>query len=36
MSIYDKRRRPSTEPLEEAFGIPIEPGLLQRALTHRS
>jgi len=36
MSINDKRRRPSTEPLEEAFGIPIEPGLLQRALTHRS
>src|SRR3954463_14392649 len=32
----DKRRRPSTAPLEEAFGIPIEPGLLERALTHRS
>src|SRR4051812_49611830 len=32
----DKRRRPSTAPLEEAFGIPIEPSLLQRALTHRS
>ncbi|AGZ45561.1 ribonuclease III [Actinoplanes friuliensis] len=36
MSISDKRRRPSTEPLEEAFGIPFEPGLLERALTHRS
>jgi ribonuclease-3 len=36
MSIQDKRRRPSTEPLEEAFGIPFEPGLLERALTHRS
>src|SRR6195952_5363806 len=32
----EKRRRPSTEPLEEAFGIPFEPGLLERALTHRS
>nr|BFE68439.1 hypothetical protein GCM10020092_017400 [Actinoplanes digitatis] len=36
MSSSDKRRRPSTEPLEEAFGIPFEPGLLERALTHRS
>jgi ribonuclease-3 len=35
MSI-DKRKRPSTAPLEEAFGIPIEPGLLEKALTHRS
>src|SRR5438105_15067907 len=34
--MYDKRRRPSTEPLEEAFGIPFEPGLLELALTHRS
>src|SRR3954451_15549822 len=32
----DKRRRPPTLPLEEAFGIPFEPGLLERALTHRS
>src|SRR3954465_4235822 len=32
----DKRRRPSTAPLEEAFGIPFEPALLERALTHRS
>jgi ribonuclease III len=31
-----KRRRPSTAPLEEAFGVPIEPELLERALTHRS
>ncbi|WP_041832798.1 ribonuclease III [Actinoplanes sp. N902-109] len=37
MSSNDKRRvRPSTEPLEEAFGIPFDPELLQRALTHRS
>src|SRR6478752_7261383 len=36
MSISYKRRRPSTEPLEEAFGIPFEPSLLERALTHRS
>src|ERR1043165_1678495 len=32
----DKRRRPPTLPLEEAFGVPIEPTLLERALTHRS
>src|ERR671933_1269217 len=32
----DKRRRPPTAPLEEAFGVPIEPDLLERALTHRS
>ena len=32
----DKRRRPPTEPLEDAFGVPLEPGLLERALTHRS
>src|SRR6266498_3212953 len=32
----EKRKRPSTAPLEEAFGVPIEPGLLERALTHRS
>ena len=37
MSSNDRRRlRPSTEPLEEAFGVPLEPELLQRALTHRS
>jgi ribonuclease III len=34
--MIDKRRRPSTAPLEEAFGIPFEPGLLERSLTHRS
>jgi ribonuclease-3 len=34
--MIDKRRRPPTAPLEEAFGIPVEPGLLERALTHRS
>ena len=32
----DKRRRPPTKPLEDAFGVPIEPDLLERALTHRS
>jgi ribonuclease-3 len=32
----DKRRRPSTVPLEAAFGITLEPDLLERALTHRS
>src|SRR4051795_13764756 len=32
----DKRRRPSTAPLEGAFGVPFEPSLLERALTHRS
>src|SRR6187551_2303292 len=32
----DKRRRPPTLPLEEAFGVPFEPPLLERALTHRS
>jgi len=32
----DKRRRPPTAPLEEAFGVPFEPALLERALTHRS
>src|SRR5262245_41226979 len=32
----DKRRRPPTLPLEEAFGVPFEPALLERALTHRS
>jgi ribonuclease-3 len=31
----DKRRRPSTAPLEEAFGVPFESSLLERALTHR-
>src|SRR3954462_4623014 len=34
--MIDKRRRPSTLPLEEAFGVAFEPGLLERALTHRS
>ncbi|MFC7534271.1 ribonuclease III [Actinoplanes sp. GCM10030250] len=34
--MIDKRRRPSTLPLEEAFGIPFKPELLERALTHRS
>ena len=34
--MMDKRRRPPTLPLEEAFGVPFEPGLLERALTHRS
>ena len=34
--MIDKRRRPSTEPLEEAFGVPFKPELLERALTHRS
>src|SRR3954447_7305522 len=33
---HDKRRRPPTAPLEEAFGIEFEPDLLERALTHRS
>ena len=32
----DKRRRPPTPSLEEAFGVPIEASLLERALTHRS
>src|SRR5919112_1139216 len=32
----EKRRRPSTAPLEEAFGVPFDPVLLERALTHRS
>ena len=32
----EKRRRPSTAPLEEAFGVPFKPDLLERALTHRS
>jgi ribonuclease III len=32
----EKKRRPSTAPLEEAFGVPFEPELLERALTHRS
>jgi ribonuclease-3 len=30
------KRRPPTLSLEEAFGVPIEAGLLERALTHRS
>jgi len=32
----ERKRRPSTLPLEEAFGVPLEPDLLERALTHRS
>src|ERR687890_262813 len=32
----DKKRRPPTRLLEEAFGVPIQPDLLERALTHRS
>src|ERR687884_1820000 len=32
----DKRRRPSTVLLEQAFGVPLDPELLERALTHRS
>ncbi len=32
----DRRRRPPTSQLEEAFGIDFEPELLERALTHRS
>jgi len=34
--MIDKRRRPPTAPLEEAFGVPFEPKLLERSLTHRS
>jgi len=36
MSNSNRRVRPSTEPLQEAFGVPFEPDLLERALTHRS
>ncbi|RKN49351.1 ribonuclease III [Micromonospora endolithica] len=32
----DKRRRPSTSHLESAFGVAMDPELLERALTHRS
>src|ERR687884_1977005 len=32
----DKRRRPSTVLLEQAFGIALDAELLRRALTHRS
>ena len=32
----DRRRRPPTSQLEQAFGIHFEPELLERALTHRS
>ncbi|WP_341719523.1 ribonuclease III [Micromonospora sp. FIMYZ51] len=32
----DKRRRPSIGHLEAAFGVSMEPELLERALTHRS
>src|SRR3954464_4144631 len=33
---HDKRNRPSTASLEEAFGVVFEPPMLERALTHRS
>ncbi len=36
MSDRDKRRRPSVGHLESAFGVSIDPELLERALTHRS
>jgi ribonuclease-3 len=32
----DKRRRVPAASLEEAFGVPFKPDLLERALTHRS
>ena len=32
----DKRRRPAVAHLEDAFGVALDPDLLQRALTHRS
>ncbi|MGI5213638.1 ribonuclease III [Plantactinospora sp. CA-290183] len=32
----DKRRRPPTGHLETAFGVALDPELLERALTHRS
>src|ERR687890_314589 len=32
----DRKRRPPTLSLEEAFGVPFDPDLLERALTHRS
>ncbi|WP_234359526.1 ribonuclease III [Plantactinospora sp. BC1] len=32
----DKRRRPPTTHLEAAFGVALDPELLERALTHRS
>src|ERR1043165_9718236 len=32
----EKRRRAPAAPLEEAFGVPLDPVLLERALTHRS
>ncbi|MEN3608115.1 ribonuclease III [Plantactinospora sp. ZYX-F-223] len=32
----DKRRRPPTTHLEAAFGVALDPDLLERALTHRS
>jgi ribonuclease-3 len=32
----EKRRRPPTASLEKAFGVPLKPELLERALTHRS
>src|SRR5687768_17821852 len=32
----DKRRRPPITHLEAAFGIALDPELLERALTHRS
>jgi ribonuclease III len=36
MSSNDKHTRPPTAALEEAFGVPFDPELLERALTHRS
>src|SRR3954454_25010008 len=33
---HDRHRRPPTDALEKAFGVPFEPAMLQRALTHRS
>ncbi|MDQ0369045.1 ribonuclease III [Catenuloplanes indicus] len=36
MTDREKRRRPSVGHLESAFGVSIDPELLERALTHRS
>ncbi|MDP9797182.1 ribonuclease-3 [Catenuloplanes nepalensis] len=36
MTDREKRRRPSVGHLESAFGVSIDPDLLERALTHRS
>jgi len=32
----DKRKRPPADHLEASFGVPLDPELLERALTHRS